>query len=63
MSDSQDGYEATVRYWVNIPRITHKVMCLGKHIGDLWSDGNITRRDEETQSEPQVQLQTMVGPP
>jgi hypothetical protein len=52
--DPSDGYEAAIRYWANFPRRTHKVMCLGKHIGDVWDNGAITMRDDEPQVAPPV---------
>lgn len=36
-----DCYEATVRYWVNLPRVTHKIRCGDLEIGRVWSDGTI----------------------
>ncbi len=45
-----DHYEARIRYYFNAPRRTHKVMCLGNHIGDVWDDGNITIREDDKSS-------------
>lgn len=40
MSDA--GYEVRIRSYVHAPRVTHRIMLIGKHIGDWWSDGVIT---------------------
>lgn len=36
-----DCYEARVRYWVNVPRVTHKVMIDGQCIGRVYDNGAI----------------------
>lgn len=54
MSASNDGIEVRVRYWANIPRITHKVMIDGAHVGDVWDNGAITFHDDEPLVAPPV---------
>lgn len=43
---SDDGIECKVRYWVNVPRITHRMVLLGKEIGTVWSDGTMVLDDD-----------------
>jgi hypothetical protein len=52
--NSPDCYEARVRFYFNAPRRTHKVMCEGVHIGDVWDDGQITMLDEVPMAAPPV---------
>jgi len=47
---SNDCYEAKVRYWVNLPRVTHKVMIEGNQVGRVWSDGTIEIDEQTTQA-------------
>lgn len=49
-----DAIETRVRYWVNVPRITHKVMIDDEHIGDVWDNGAITFHDDEPLVAPPV---------
>lgn len=52
-----DAIECRVRFYANIPRVTHKVVCDGKVIGHVWSDGNITI--DEPSTAPQVLRSSM----
>lgn len=38
---SNDRYETRVRFYANVPRRTHRVMCGDKVIGHVWSNGYI----------------------
>lgn len=38
---SSDCYEARVRFWANIPRVTHRVMLDGQCIGRVYDNGAI----------------------
>ena len=52
---SGDAIEMRIRFYANVPRRTHKFMLLGKHIGDVWSDGTMTLFDsEDNTTAPQV---------
>jgi len=45
---SGDCYEGTVRYWVNLPRVTHKIRCGDLVVGRVWSDSTIEIDDLST---------------
>lgn len=42
---SDDRYEAKVRFYANVPRRTHKIVCGDVVIGHVWSDGHIEIED------------------
>lgn len=56
---SEDVYEARIRYYVNVPHVTHRIMCNSKHIGDWWSDGSITI--DEDLAGPFAEWETTLG--
>ena len=53
---SSDCYEARVSFWVNVPRVTHKVMLDGEPIGRVWSDGHIEIDEPSTPRAPGQRL-------
>jgi hypothetical protein len=38
---SADAIECRVRFYVNLPRVTHKIRCGDLVVGRVWSDGTI----------------------
>lgn len=45
-----DAIEARIALYANFPRVTHKVVCDGKVIGRVWSNGAIEIDDTEPQA-------------
>lgn len=46
-----DAIDCRLRYYVNLPRVTHKIRCGDIEIGRVWSDGTIEIDDFESVTE------------
>lgn len=56
-----DVFECRVRFYANIPRVTHRVVLDGETIGRLYEDGSLVIDDPPTA--PQVLRSSMGGAP
>lgn len=44
---SGDGIECKVAFYANVPRRTHRIVCLDRLIGHVWSNGHFEIFDDE----------------